>query len=175
MAGEFRFNTVTSTFLITPDRRRVIGAKLAAASLVGVAIGARRVAADPRDRPALALEHATSTSRPTAQTSPSSSLGGIAATAISALVGVGIGALVTNQTLAIAVALIWIVRRRGDARRLRARRRPLAARRRRQRAERSATANGGLLPIWAAAALFTAYGLAFAAAGSRFVMRRDVP
>src|SRR4051812_13104544 len=38
MAGEFRFNTVTSLFLITPDRRRVIGAKLAAASLVGIAV-----------------------------------------------------------------------------------------------------------------------------------------
>src|ERR1700712_3656052 len=38
VAGEFRFNTVTSTFLITPDRKRVIGAKLAAASLVGFAV-----------------------------------------------------------------------------------------------------------------------------------------
>ena len=33
----------------------------------------------------------------------------------------------------------------------------------------------GLLPIGAAAALFAAYGLAFAAAGSRFVLRRDIP
>src|SRR4051794_13779629 len=39
-AGEFRHNTVTSTFLITPDRRRVVGAKLAASSLVGIAIAA---------------------------------------------------------------------------------------------------------------------------------------
>src|SRR5206468_105805 len=38
IAGEFRFNTITSTFLITPDRRRVIAAKLAAASLVGVGV-----------------------------------------------------------------------------------------------------------------------------------------
>ena len=37
MAGEFRFNTVTSTFLITPDRKRVVGAKLAASSLVVLA------------------------------------------------------------------------------------------------------------------------------------------
>ena len=38
MAGEFRFNTVTSTFLITPERKRVVGAKLAASSLVGLGI-----------------------------------------------------------------------------------------------------------------------------------------
>src|SRR3954451_10233148 len=38
MAGEFRFNTITSVFLITPDRRRVIGAKLVTASLVGIAV-----------------------------------------------------------------------------------------------------------------------------------------
>ena len=36
MAGEFRHNTATPTFLITPDRRRVIAAKLAAGSVVGV-------------------------------------------------------------------------------------------------------------------------------------------
>ena len=38
MAGEFRFNTITSTFLITPERKRVVAAKLAASSLVGIAI-----------------------------------------------------------------------------------------------------------------------------------------
>ena len=40
MAGEFRHNTATSTFLISPDRKRVVGAKLAAASLVGVGVAA---------------------------------------------------------------------------------------------------------------------------------------
>src|SRR4051812_42130140 len=39
MAGEFRHNTATSTFLISPDRRRVIGAKLVAGALVGFAVG----------------------------------------------------------------------------------------------------------------------------------------
>ena len=39
VAGEFRFNTVTSTFLATPDRTRVVSAKLAASAILGVAIG----------------------------------------------------------------------------------------------------------------------------------------
>ena len=37
-AGESRHGTATSTFLISPDRRRVIAAKLVAASLVGAAV-----------------------------------------------------------------------------------------------------------------------------------------
>lgn len=39
---------------------------------------------------------------------------------------------------------------------------------------RSATYEGGLLPMWAGGLLFAAYGLAFAMAGTRFVLRRDV-
>ena len=36
-------------------------------------------------------------------------LGGIAATAIAGMVGVGVGALATNETLAITAALTWIL------------------------------------------------------------------
>ena len=38
MAGEFRHNTATSTFLISPHRGRVVAAKLAASALVGGAL-----------------------------------------------------------------------------------------------------------------------------------------
>ena len=38
MAGEFRHNTATSTFLISPDRSQVVRAKLIAASIVGVVL-----------------------------------------------------------------------------------------------------------------------------------------
>lgn len=40
MAGEFRHDTATSTFLVTPNRGRVVGAKLAASGLVGLAFAA---------------------------------------------------------------------------------------------------------------------------------------
>ena len=111
-AGEYRFNTVTSTFLITPDRKRVIGAKIAAASLVGLAIA---VLASLLTL-AIALPWLSSRHVDIAAHSTDIVLvllGGIAATAISGMVGVGIGALVTNQTLAVTATLDLDVRRRG--------------------------------------------------------------
>jgi ABC-2 type transport system permease protein len=173
IAGEFRFQTAVGTFLVTPDRRRVLGAKLAAASLVGAALGLicsllTLVVAIPL------LEH-----RGVDVAAHGSSIAGVlagcvAGTAISGLVGVGIGALLRNQTLAIVVTLVWlflvesmlIAFATGIGRWL-----PGGA--------ASALAGtdvgtGDLLPAWGAALLFAAYGLAFAAAGSRFVLRRDV-
>src|ERR1017187_4362084 len=38
MAGEFRHGTVTSTFLVSPKRGKVVGAKIVAAGLVGTGI-----------------------------------------------------------------------------------------------------------------------------------------
>src|SRR5206468_5622011 len=39
VTGEFRFNTVTGTFLVTPRRSQVIRAKLIATTLVGIPVG----------------------------------------------------------------------------------------------------------------------------------------
>ena len=101
-------------------------------------------------------------------------LGAIVATALYALVGVGVGSLIRNQTAAVVVALVWVMVVEslfvsflpevgrwlpGGA---------VAA------LTSAATANGGLLPMWGGAILFAAYGLAFAAAGTRFVLQRDV-
>ena len=38
-----------------------------------------------------------------------------------------------------------------------------------------ATPQGGLLPMWGAALLLAGYGLAFAAASTRLIARRDIP
>jgi ABC-2 type transport system permease protein len=172
MAGEYRFNTVTSTFLITPDRKRVVGAKIAAASLAGLAIAAlASLLTLAIALPWLSHRHVDIAAHSTDIVLVL--LGAIAATAISGMVGVGIGALATNQTFAITVTLIWafvvealVVGLAPDFGRWL----PGGA----AGAMSGASTYSNLLPVWAAALLFTGYGAAFALAGSRLVLRRDI-
>jgi ABC-2 type transport system permease protein len=172
-AGEFRHGTATSTFLITPDRRRVIAAKLGAASIVGACIAALASALtvaiavpwlrsegvsvmDYRSDAALAL------------------LGAVLATVLGAVVGVGLGALIRNQTAAITIALVWTQVVEG----LLVGFVPEVGRWFPGGAASAlagvATPNGGLLPMGAAALLLTGYGLVFAAAGASAISRRDI-
>jgi ABC-2 type transport system permease protein len=174
IAGEFRFNTITSTFLITPDRRRVIGAKLAAASLIGIGVAlANAILTLAIALPWLSARHVDLGSH--VGDVVVVLLGATASTAIGGMVGVGIGALLTNQTLAITTTLIWtfvvetilISFASGIGKWL-----PGAA-----ASTMSGVAPPGdatYLPIWGAALVFTAYGLAFAALGGRLIVRRDI-
>ena len=107
MAGEFRHNTATSTFLITPDRRRVVGAKLAASGLVGFIVGlAASLVTLAIALPWLSAKDVDLT----AYTGDIAVvlLGVLLATTLSPIVGVGFGALVPNQTVAVTAALVWI-------------------------------------------------------------------
>jgi ABC-2 type transport system permease protein len=172
VAGEFRFNTITSTFLITPDRKRVVGAKLAAASLIGVGIAvASALLTLAIALPWLASRHV--------DVAPHTGdiavvlLGAIAATAISGLVGVGVGALLPNQTLAITITLIWTLVVEGMLVGFA----PGVGRWLPGGAAGAMSGSGiysHLLPIWAAALLFAGYGLAFAGLGSRLLAHRDI-
>lgn len=173
VAGEFRHNTATSTFLISPHRKKVIGAKLATAALVGTGLA---VAASALTLvvalPWLAAKNVEISLLSSDVTKVL--LGAMAATAIYALVGVGLGSVLRNQTAAVIVALGWVIILEstvvsflpsfgrwlpgGAASALTS----------------TATINGGLLPMWAGAAVLAAYGLAFATAGTRFVLRKDI-
>jgi ABC-2 type transport system permease protein len=107
VAGEYRHKTITDTYLSTPARGRVVGAKLvvypAAAALAGVGstiVGLGVTAAWWADKGA-------------SVTWGSSQLwatigGGIAWNAAFAAIGVGLGALIRSMVGAIAVALAWI-------------------------------------------------------------------
>jgi ABC-type transport system involved in multi-copper enzyme maturation permease subunit len=173
MAGEFRHNTATSTFLITPDRKRVVGAKLVASTLVGAGLAAAASALTL----AIALPWLAAKNVDVSVWSGDVAfvlLGAIAATALYAMVGVGVGSLIRNQTAAIVVTLVWVMIVEG----LLVSFLPEVGRWLPGGAVAALTGvttdHGGLLPMWAGALLFAGYGLTFATAGTRLVLRRDI-
>lgn len=173
MAGEFRHNTATTTFLISPDRRRVVAAKLAAGGMVGAGVAAvASVLTLAVALPWLAAKDVEVSLLSADVGLPL--LGAVLSTALAAVVGIGLGALLSNQTLAMTVVILWsmVVEALligflpevgrwlpgGAASALAG----------------TATAEGGLLPFWGAALLLTGYGLTLAASGTRFVVRRAI-
>src|SRR4030095_12462775 len=112
MAGEFRHQTVTQTFLVTPDRGRVVAAKLVAYPLAGIALAlvilaftaavatgwlaAKGITPSLLDaRHGRALGHVL--------------LGAVLAAGLCGLVGVGVAALVRNQVAALAGVAVWVL------------------------------------------------------------------
>jgi len=99
-------------------------------------------------------------------------LGGIAAMTIYAAVGVGVGSLIRNQTAAVVIALGWslvvesllvsFVHEIGKWT-------PGGA-----AAALTGNSSGRFLPMWEGQCSWSPTGLAFAAAGTRFTLRRDI-
>jgi ABC-2 type transport system permease protein len=107
VAGEYRNQTVTDTFLSTPKRERVIGAKLVAYAVAGAAFAVvNAVTAVAATRVWWAIKDVP---LDLGQAELWRTIAGCAAWNIAfAVVGVGLGALVRNLTAAIAAALAWI-------------------------------------------------------------------
>jgi ABC-2 type transport system permease protein len=173
MAGEFRHNTATTTFLITPVRRRVIAAKIAAGTIVGLVLAAISSLLTV----AVALPWLASRNVDVSLFSGDVGLpvlGAFIATGLAAAVGIGLGALMPNQTLAITVVVVWT----SIVEALLVGFLPEVGRWLPTGAASSLggtpTAEGGLLPFWGAALVLTGYGLALAAAGTRAVERREI-
>jgi ABC-type transport system involved in multi-copper enzyme maturation permease subunit len=170
MAGEFRHGTVTSTFLVSPKRGRVVGAKIVASVLVGTGIAiAAAVLTLAISVPWLASKHIHP--HILSHNVGVVLLGGIAATAIYAVVGVGVGSLIRNQMAAVVVAFGWSLVAESlliDLAHEIGRWTPGGA-----AAALDGVSRNALLPMWGGAVLFVAYGLIFAASGTRS-MRRDI-
>ena len=172
MAGEFRHQTVTQTFLVTPDRGRVVAAKLVAYPLAGIALTLA----------ILAFTAAVATGWLAAKGITPSLLdarlgrvllGAVLAAGLWALVGVGVAALVRNQVAALVGVAVWVLVVEGLLMSL-----------------LNAPSLGKWLPSAAAAALtnqpgahlsrlggallLAGYALALAVAGTRLVVRRDI-
>jgi len=101
-------------------------------------------------------------------------LGSLVATALYAFVGVGLGVLLRNQTVAMTVALGWLFIVEAALIALVpevGRWLPGSAA---GALSGSTTPDADLLPMWGGALVFIAYGLAFALAGARLITRRDI-
>lgn len=106
MTGEFRHKTITPTFLAEPRRLRVLGAKLGASLPIGVLYGlVGTLSIVVAGAAVLAL-----TGHPTAlgDIETWATLGrSVLALTLWAPVGVALGALITNQVVAIVVVLVY--------------------------------------------------------------------
>jgi uncharacterized membrane protein len=103
-AGEFQHRTIVPTYLITPRRSRVLGAKLIALGAIGAVVSALAVA--------------ISFPIVLAMAEPGIDIGGagdltarglslVAVGALSAMIGVGVGSLLRHQTASLLVVLLW--------------------------------------------------------------------
>ena len=173
MTGEFRHQTVTQTFLVTPDRGRVVAAKLVAYPLAGIALALATLAVTAAVGAGwLAAKGIT----PSLLDARLGRVVGVAllGAGLCGLVGVGVGALVRNQVAALVGTLVWVLLLEGLLMDLLndpglAKWLPSAA------AAAAITSPGGAhLSRWGGTLLLAAYGLAFALAGTRLIVRRDI-
>jgi ABC-2 type transport system permease protein len=106
MSGEYRNQTITSTFLATPRRQSVIFAKVIAYSIIAFFIAVIMWVSVVVVASLLltTVEHA-----PIEWNSVFEILGGtILGLVLYAILGVAIGALITNQVAAVVITLVWI-------------------------------------------------------------------
>jgi ABC-2 type transport system permease protein len=176
MAGEFRHQTVTQTFLVTPDRGRVVAAKLVAYPLAGIALTLTILAFTAAVAAGwLAAKGITPSLAGAVWVALGQVLlGAVLAAGLCGLVGVGLAALVRNQVAALVGVAVWALVVEGllmsllNAPSSWAKWLPSAA------AGALTNPGGGHLSRLAGALLLAAYALALAAAGTRLVVRRDI-
>jgi ABC-2 type transport system permease protein len=107
ITSEIRHGTIRPTFLMTPRRGRVVAAKIVASGLVGIVFGLVAVAV------ALGVGSAALAARGIPITLESNDYtlmpaGGIAAAALWAPIGVGLGALLRNQVATLVAIFLWL-------------------------------------------------------------------
>ncbi|MFC6021333.1 ABC transporter permease [Plantactinospora solaniradicis] len=172
MAGEYRHRTITDTYLTVPRRTPVVVAKLVVHTVAGLVFGVVTALV------AIAAAAIWLTGRGSSLDVGSTDLwltvaGGVAWNAAFAAIGVGVGALITNQIGAIAASLAWlalveglVARLVGDAQQWL----PFALG---SALNRLPTATDGP-PQWQAGLALAGYAVAFVVAGVATTVRRDI-
>jgi ABC-2 type transport system permease protein len=105
MSGEYRHGTITPTFLVSPRRGRVLTAKVVVAALAGVLLTA--LAAFVAVAIGLPWLSARGVGVSTGELAKNG-LGLLVSGAFWGALGVGVGALLRNQVLAVVLALVWV-------------------------------------------------------------------
>jgi ABC-2 type transport system permease protein len=101
MSGEFRHGTITQTLLITPNRWKVLAAKLAAGGLLGLSFGVlAELFALVLGVPLLQIKGVDFVFGDTGR---SLVIGTLLATTLCGMVGVALGSVIRNQVVAIVV------------------------------------------------------------------------
>ncbi|TMR09507.1 ABC transporter permease [Nonomuraea turkmeniaca] len=178
MTSEYRYQTITTTLLVTPKRARVVTAKLIATLVVGVALGLAVLALT-----GLALVVTVLTAGGDLMFTGTVGrvlVSVLAVLALYTLFGLGLGALIRNQVGAIIAVLAWIYILDSLVNAIPALQ-PLG-----KWTPGGATAaltNTGvgfgldtsyLLPAWAGGLVLLAYALLFSALASVTTLRRDI-
>lgn len=178
MTGEYRYQTVTPTFLATPRRARVVAAKAVAQLGLGATYGASAVLVALVGAGTVMLVRGY----PLAYGTPGlwrAVLLAVLAVALWTLLGLGVGTLIRNQVAAILIALalgvvieplLGVLLTALDLEQL-ARLLPSAAS---SAMTSPASAGLDLLPWWGGALVMTAYALVFAGLGVLLSVRRDI-
>ena len=173
---EFRHKTVTTSFLVTPRRWRFVLGKLLMAAIAGIVLAVILIAATLIGGGIAVSAEGGSFSSLAGQ------LGAVAPGLILvfvlfALLGVGVGSLVTNQVAAIIICLGWflIVENiieaiwNGTVKWM-----PSGAASAAANVTAGRGSDIGLFNWWQGSLLILAYGLFFAAIGSAVLARRDI-
>jgi ABC-2 type transport system permease protein len=176
MAGEFRHQTVTQSFLVTPDRGRVVAAKLVAYPLAGIALTLVTLAFTAAVAAGWLAAKGITPSLPDARLGLAYvRMVGVAllAAGLCALVGVGVAALVRNQVAALVGVAVWVAVVEGLLMSLL--HAPSLGKWLPSAAAAAITSPGGAhLSRLAGSLLLAGYALALALVGSRLVVRRDI-
>ncbi len=108
ITSEFRHGTIRPTFVVTPRRSRVIAAKVVASLLMGILFGLLAIALS------FGVGYAILAGRSVGFALDTSHvlllvLGSLGMTALWAALGVGIGAVIKNQVLAVVGLILWVL------------------------------------------------------------------